>query len=374
MTKLSAAQKRKKRREEKLLEEPEALCAEEERGRHVPVSTICPVPAPPHPIPNLPAIVAPSTPYPSAFVVASIPNHPPFDDEPYNWYPPPNRPIFDASTLIFEDDDDLVPQINTIHDADDAPVLPPGHPAANWPAPLCAYIYGPVSHSPPPSWYDDTTDIGNIHTLRYAPPSESTPRDFSALRSSGSAHPWRTIRRRNQRLLLPHRERRPFPHSLPKRPVISSSLPDILAVQDNLPELLQLLPPSTPCPPAATAYGFAKTTLAVACAQMQPRSAFSMEKVFDIVWGPYPDEEDQNFLAELPPDQLIFLCTLAEIVLLEPVFEEFLHPAITLLQMGGSLIAARTRLVSSTARGRAASIALLGRFFEGGDCGWSRSL
>ncbi|KAJ6611529.1 hypothetical protein B0H10DRAFT_2223929 [Mycena sp. CBHHK59/15] len=188
MTNLSAAQKRKKNRAQKLLEEEQQI-VEEEKARQAPVSTPTPLVSPAAPI------VAPLGP--------AINNKP----------------------------------IHGTHDTPSLRAFPPGHPAANWPAHLQDYIYGPVSRSPspPPSWYSpyDITpglhsvhnncgspllplsrdlswyqDDDNVHTIRtvYTVPSPPAPHDFSALCSTASAHPWHTVRRRNQHLLPQHRE------------------------------------------------------------------------------------------------------------------------------------------------------------------------
>ncbi|KAJ7791627.1 hypothetical protein B0H14DRAFT_3160785 [Mycena olivaceomarginata] len=84
--------------------------------------------------------------------------------------------------------------------------------------------------------YDEPT-AASTHPLAcspttHPPPSTYTPRDLSALRTT---HPWRTIRRRNHRLLPQHREPRPFPQSLPKRTVVSAPRPNILALKEDIP-------------------------------------------------------------------------------------------------------------------------------------------
>ncbi|KAJ7713455.1 hypothetical protein B0H14DRAFT_2644807 [Mycena olivaceomarginata] len=344
-----------------------------------------------------------------------------------------------------------------------------------------------VRHSPPRSWYDDVPDIPIVHIV-YAAPSTPPPRDLSAIRSP-AFHPWRTIRRRNHRLLPQRREPQPFPKSLPRRPVVSAPHVDVLAVNDHpvslppppslapthrfvplstadddsipvlvllrpvplpydpyyfipsdfrtqersLPgetfygpvqsglalvcareypwiavarstiseiawgvhhpeecdereEVLDLLPPDQlvflmvlteicrlepdftgfvepaiadfvnawldhccppPPPPSVanipvpsmvparmTSYGQVRSDLALACASEQPQAAFALSNVSELVFGPYPRPEDQDYLAQLPADQLVFLCTLVEFVALEPVLAEFLHPAIISFAMG----------------------------------------
>ncbi|KAJ7807882.1 hypothetical protein B0H13DRAFT_2386187 [Mycena leptocephala] len=94
--------------------------------------------------------------------------------------------------------------------------------------------------------------------------------------------------------------------------------------------LLLPIPPLAPAPslPAETTYGLVHTKLALACARELPNSVVTLEQVFDLVWGPYRNNDEKNLLVALPPDRLIFLCTLAAIAALEPVFEGFLQPVI----------------------------------------------
>ncbi|KAJ7087655.1 hypothetical protein B0H15DRAFT_842763 [Mycena belliarum] len=214
----------------------------------------------------------------------------------------------------------------------------------------------------------------------------TAPRDISALRGPAAMHPWRTVRKRNHRLLPQRCERRPFPKSLPRRTVISAPRATVLALHDSPPisvptlptpsldpgrsvqpaHLLGLTPlhpddpihpddvasidmtaPSLcPCPadhfigppislppalppvfPAQTTYGPVRSSLALACAG-EKACIDGVSQIFDIVWGPYPSAMLQNYLAELPGDQLVFLCMLAEFAALEPVFDGFLRPAI----------------------------------------------
>ncbi|KAJ6465486.1 hypothetical protein C8R47DRAFT_1154823, partial [Mycena vitilis] len=226
--------------------------------------------------------------------------------------------------------------------------------------------------------------------------AQPLPRDFSAL-CSEFPHPWRTVRRHNLRLLSQHREHRPFPKSLAKRPVISAPRVAVLALRDSLPmsvptlptlpleagrsaqpaHLLGLMPlhpddpihpddvaslampaPSLcPCPadhlvglpvslplvlppapspssvpactlPALTVYGPVQTRFAYACARELPGRVVTLEQVFGLIWGPLANKEHKDLLVKLPPDRLVFLCTLAAIAAMEPVFEGFLHPVI----------------------------------------------
>ncbi|KAJ7266698.1 hypothetical protein C8J57DRAFT_1328564 [Mycena rebaudengoi] len=222
-------------------------------------------------------------------------------------------------------------------------------------------------HSPPRSWDDEEPDISIVHTV-YATSSTSPPRDLSALRSP-AFHPWRTIRRRNHRLLQ-HREPRPFPKSLPRRPVVYS---DVLAVNDHpvspppAPSLaptrhfvplsiadvesipVLVLPRPVPLPydpyyfipsdfrteerslPGETFYGPVQSGLALVCAREYPWNEIARSTISEIAWGAHhPEEynEHEEVLDLLPPDQLVFLMVLAEICHLEPDFTGFVEPAI----------------------------------------------
>ena len=168
---------------------------------------------------------------------------------------------------------------------------------------------------PNESWAYDAD--GERIPTQLAPAVSCSPRDWSTLRSD-SAHPWRAIRRRNYRLRPQRPERRPFPRSLPKT-VQSLPPPPIHAI---------LVDPS-PTLPAETPYGVVESGLALACASELPDGAAVLDDLFDLVWGLYAHDDDKNHLVRLPTDQLVFLCTLAKIVALEPVFATFLHPVIS---------------------------------------------
>ncbi|KAJ6587764.1 hypothetical protein B0H10DRAFT_1961354 [Mycena sp. CBHHK59/15] len=79
--------------------------------------------------------------------------------------------------------------------------------------------------------------------------------------------------------------------------------------------------------PAETAYGPVQSGLALVCAREHPWAQLACGEISAIAWGSY-STAGSDFLADLPPDQLVFLAVLAQIVALEPVFEGFLHPAI----------------------------------------------
>ncbi|KAJ6523953.1 hypothetical protein B0H10DRAFT_2249691 [Mycena sp. CBHHK59/15] len=185
-----------KKRKQKLLEEEE----EKERAQLVPVST-------PIPLPMLAAPVG----KPSACA---------HDHIHLQVAHPICSPIPHSTPTLYDNHNDE--PIHSVHEAPGRRAFPPDHPAANWPAHLQDYIYGPISHSPspPPRWSDDVPHPHMIHTI-HAAHSTPTPRDSSALRSE-LAHPWHTIRRSNHRLLPQRREQCPFPNRSPKEFMILS--------------------------------------------------------------------------------------------------------------------------------------------------------
>ncbi|KAJ6555543.1 hypothetical protein B0H10DRAFT_1967720 [Mycena sp. CBHHK59/15] len=102
------------------------------------------------------------------------------------------------------------------------------------------------------------------------------------------------------------------------RPVPLSSLwYDPLPLQGPVPACLL---------PAETAYRPVQSGLALVCAGEHPWVYLTHGEISAITWGS-PDPRS-DFLSDLPPDQLIFLAVLAQIISLEPVFEQFLYPAI----------------------------------------------
>ncbi|KAJ7463121.1 hypothetical protein B0H11DRAFT_87341 [Mycena galericulata] len=253
------------------------------------------------------------------------------------------------------------------------------YPAASLPTYIRSFIYDPRAwedDEPPPVHVTDpgsprhdfsVPDVATIHTLHVVH-LPLPPCDFSALRSK-SAHPWRTVRRRNQRL-LPHR--RPFPQSLPKRippppppldpvtllesqppsPSLAPSVPIHALVahapaDDPIPILVLPRPMGLPwdpykfipsdCPtlptslPGEMVYGPVQSGLALVCAREYPWSLLARSAISEIAWGAHPpDEYDEreDVLDLLPPDQLMFLGVLAEVCRLEPDFTGFVEPAI----------------------------------------------
>ncbi|KAJ7936762.1 hypothetical protein B0H13DRAFT_2437621 [Mycena leptocephala] len=365
---------RRKKRAEKLLEE--------EKARQAPVSTPTPIVTPATsihavPIPTLLPTLSPSI--PKLSVVDDS------DPEPYDWYPPANVPMFDASTLIFDDSDDDETYGNSFRAA--ASWRGPAH----YPEHIRAYLYD----TPTDTSFYDTPELAAIPTAPVAT-SVLALRDFSAL-CTESHHPWRTIRRRNHRLLPQRREQRPFPRSLPKRTVVSAPGPNILSLHEDISlpmsplfeapplprpppqhgpglslrpaDLLDLLPslhpigsddpfhldnvPSIefpppsfcPCPadhcidlPADTEYGAVIHELAYACSRVLPPAVEVGDDLCNLVWPPlvFPDgsfignpEARLDLLTRLPPDQLVFLLAIVHMGRLEHHFALLFDGAIT---------------------------------------------
>ncbi|KAJ6546585.1 hypothetical protein B0H10DRAFT_2089084 [Mycena sp. CBHHK59/15] len=285
MPKKDTTEKKQRRKERKQKEEEERQQREtDESTRCERTAFLLSVPSAPSPIIFLPDIADPNVDL--------------ADPAPYDWEPAPDQPHFDTTTLLFMDEDDT----------SSVPCTP---------MPLnCAL------------------------------------RDFSALRSE-TPHPWRTIRRRTQRLLPQRSARLPFPRSLPKwlpippQPTLQPTAA-IHSISENRddpipvlvmprPAPLPIVPydplplqgPVSPCSlPAETAYGPVQSGLALVCAREHPWVQLALGEISAIAWGSYYDTPG-DCLADLPPDQLVFLAILVEITSLEPVFSGFLHPVIT---------------------------------------------
>ncbi|KAJ6624904.1 hypothetical protein B0H10DRAFT_1942863 [Mycena sp. CBHHK59/15] len=160
--------------------------------------------------------------------------------------------------------------------------------------------------------------------------------------SDDSPHPWHTIRHRNLRLLPQRPSRRPFPQSLTKNPAVSPqpTLQPTTAIYPisesrNDPILVLVMPRAAPLPslpydplplqdpvparslPAETAYGPVQSGLALVCAREHLWAQLACGEISAIAWGSY-STAGSDFLADLPPDQLVFLAVLAQIVALEP--------------------------------------------------------
>ncbi|KAJ7483701.1 hypothetical protein B0H11DRAFT_2020192 [Mycena galericulata] len=333
----SATRQKKKKAEKKYLDDQEARSRKtekfrlkQERERQALVSI-------PRPIPTLaPSIAKPP-------VVISAPS-----------IPKPPSPV-------------PIPHDSLPNDGADGPCFPPDHPAANMPAYMRSFIYDPRAwedDEPPPVRVADPEPVqrdlpvAEMFTMHSIPAAHLPlrPRDFSALRSE-SAHPWRTIRRRNHRLLP---QRRPFPHSLPKHmlapeepppppPATLNPIHGLLTEDPNdpvpvlvLPRPVRLpwdpyhfIPSQYPLParslPGETVYGPVQSGLALVCAREYPWIFVAHANISEIAWGAHPPDvldEREDVLHELPPDQLVFLAVLVQICNLEPVFAPFLEPAI----------------------------------------------
>ncbi|KAJ7096612.1 hypothetical protein B0H15DRAFT_825740 [Mycena belliarum] len=341
MTKPSAAQKRKKRREEKLLEEA-VQRAEDDRARRVPVSSPHPVPIPP-PVP-----AAPSAPVDD-------------DPHPHDWYPDPRRPMFDASTLIFEDE--LPPALPLRPLLFHVGAEPPPLPSSQWPEHIRAFVYDPTH-----SWADDIPEPTAPSAVMSV---TQAPRTWDTLRSAG-ARPWRAIRRRKRRLRPGYWQQTgdlgacpsravPLPPTPLDPPLEGRSCGPSLAPAD----LLGLVPlrsddpvhpdavPPIPLPPPSlclapddhppnkfpvdTDYGPLVHDLAHACSRTLLTASDVANDLSSIVWPPlvYPDgscEHDPNarfdLLARLPPDHFVFLLAITLMTRVEHHFALFFDDAI----------------------------------------------
>ncbi|KAJ6447580.1 hypothetical protein C8R45DRAFT_1115814 [Mycena sanguinolenta] len=178
-----------------------------------------------------------------------------------------------------------------------------------------AFVYGPLSADDDGNLEPLTVPIASVRTT-FLLPVPLPPRDWSTLRSD-TAHPWRTIRRRN------HRLRRPFPQSLPKILSLHHLPPPPRPVIIDIPPPPIAAPPTLP---AGTAYGLVHSNLALACACELPEVSVAFQEILEITGGPPEDREE---LGALPPDRLVFLTTLAAIAALDGVFKQFLYPVIT---------------------------------------------
>ncbi|KAJ6600699.1 hypothetical protein B0H10DRAFT_1958726 [Mycena sp. CBHHK59/15] len=69
--------------------------------------------------------------------------------------------------------------------------------------------------------------------------------------------------------------------------------------------------------PAETAYGPVQSGLALVCAREHPWVQLAWGKISVITWGSY-SAIGSEFLADIPPDHLVFLAILTQIVALEP--------------------------------------------------------
>ncbi|KAK6978043.1 hypothetical protein R3P38DRAFT_3120547 [Favolaschia claudopus] len=323
-------QKKKKRKERERLER-------EQEDRDAPVSTTSTVYHPP----SLPALpLQPPTP------IASLPTR---------------RPPVTVMTVDTDDsDDDYEPY---------ATFAPP----TQLPAHAAEFIYRPrtsadiIADTIPP----DSTDPVVIATVVVCPdPSRTTTpaaRDWTVLRVECS-NPWRTIRRRKQRLRPRYADSCPrapriagaavvSPLSPPKPVPVMSLLegrsqnlplqhaqvfalvplhPDDPIHPDDVPTNELPLPLACPCPDdhlagprllsADTPFGWVGSSLALACAWELPEPDRVLDALAFLAWGSSEDVR-RDCLADLPPDLFIFLGVLSMVSILECDFGQFLLPA-----------------------------------------------
>ncbi|KAJ6523979.1 hypothetical protein B0H19DRAFT_1200727 [Mycena capillaripes] len=158
------------------------------------------------------------------------------------------------------------------------------------------------------------------------------PRDLSALRND-SAHPWRNIRRRNHRVLPQRNAHRPFPRSLPKNtPGILLPLPaniHLVSIDPIHPPEIPFLAMPPPLKPFATTFGPVNSSLALGCAREvdYEQGLARLGRISELAWAP-PLADSQQHFRDLPPDQLVFISTLLEIMVLVPVFQPFFESAV----------------------------------------------
>ncbi|KAJ7086270.1 hypothetical protein C8R44DRAFT_752673 [Mycena epipterygia] len=149
---------------------------------------------------------------------------------------------------------------------------------------------------------DEDTETEPVYLPARVHAVVTTPRDFSSLQTS-----------------------------LPKKIPVLSPPADIhlLGIDPIQPPLIPILLMPPPLQPFDTTYGPVTSSLALACAREvdYQRSLVRLARVSDHVWGPRL-AYNQRHLRDLPPEHLIFLSTLLEIISVEPIFHHFLDPAI----------------------------------------------
>ncbi|KAJ6559267.1 hypothetical protein B0H10DRAFT_2240551 [Mycena sp. CBHHK59/15] len=129
------------------------------------------------------------------------------------------------------------------------------------------------------------------------------PRDLSALRND-SAHPWATSVAATTECYPNVTHIDLFPGPFPKIPPIP-----FLA-----------MPP--PLKPFATTFGPVNSSLALGCAREvdYEQGLARLGRISELAWAP-PLADSQQHFRDLPPDQLVFISTLLEILVLAPVFQ-----------------------------------------------------
>ncbi|KAF8184590.1 hypothetical protein K438DRAFT_1837528 [Mycena galopus ATCC 62051] len=219
------------------------------------------------------------------------------------------------------------------------------HPS-QWLNDVRTFVYGPPSpdeHGDLPVWYTADPEppmvpIASVWTTPEHPlvswdddvantfptPASLRPCDWSTLRSDAS-HPWRTIRRR-KRHTRPH-----SPTEVALLPIHPHGAVGDLVPADIVPSLELPLPcildppglfhlhiePPTHTLPMDTAYGIVHSGLAFICVREFPWLHLSVGRISEIAWGD-PTDARGSFLFDLPPDQLVVLAVLAQMMELEP--------------------------------------------------------
>ncbi|KAK7006803.1 hypothetical protein R3P38DRAFT_2793485 [Favolaschia claudopus] len=242
-------------------------------------------------------------------------------------------------------------------------------PPTQWPAHIQEFVYGPRSPAeiladaipPAPAPVDPSPMVTLVDACLEGPPPQPLPippravtsvmRDWSALRVE-CVNPWRTIRRRKQRLrpryagTCPRAPRVVTPAAVstlsPPKPVPVMSLlegrsqplplqptqvfalvplhPDDPIHPDDVPTNDLPLPLACPCPDdhlagprllsADTPFGWVGSSLALACAWELPEPDKVLDALAFLAWGSSEDVR-RDCLADLPHDLFIFLGVLS---------------------------------------------------------------
>ncbi|KAK6995663.1 hypothetical protein R3P38DRAFT_3223623 [Favolaschia claudopus] len=256
-------------------------------------------------------------------------------------------------------------------------------PPTQWPAHIQEFVYGPrppaeiLADAIPPAPVDPSPMVTLVDACLEGPPLQPLPipprtvtsvmRDWSALRVE-CVNPWRTIRRRKQRLrpryadTCPRAPRVVTPAAVstlsPPKPVPVMSLlegrsqplplqptqvfalvplhPDDPIHPDDVPTNDLPLPLACPCPDdhlagprllsADTPFGWVGSSLALACAWELPEPDKVLDALAFLAWGSSEDVR-RDCLADLPPDLFVFLGVLSMVSVLECDFGQFLVPA-----------------------------------------------
>ncbi|KAJ6580582.1 hypothetical protein B0H10DRAFT_2198486 [Mycena sp. CBHHK59/15] len=87
------------------------------------------------------------------------------------------------------------------------------------------------------------------------------------------------------------------------------------------------MPP--PLEPFATTFGPVNSSLALGCAREvdYEQGLARLGRISELAWAP-PLVDSQQHFRDLPPDQLVFISTLLEILVLAPIFQPFFESAV----------------------------------------------